>query len=128
MAKMRIKSQDRWLYSALCVRNLASTSQKIGETMKTGMSRDDRSSKLLTYFSSKTLFMRGFIMDGNFKAEHMKMRNPENDIPLSKGTGFMVSRIPYALHLQSAVENQKVRLISCIYATRVHSGKEINMS
>ncbi|KAI9435991.1 hypothetical protein H4582DRAFT_1817148, partial [Lactarius indigo] len=43
--------------------------------------------------NSKTLFMRGFMMDGNFQAEHMKMRNPENDIPLSEGTGFMVSHV-----------------------------------
>ncbi|KAF8261272.1 hypothetical protein EI94DRAFT_1773466 [Lactarius quietus] len=41
-----------------------------------------------------------FIMDGNFPAEHMTMRNPENDIPLFKGTGFM-------LHLQSASERQQ---------------------
>jgi hypothetical protein len=56
--------------------------------------------------------MRGFIMDGNFQAEHMKMRNPENDVPLSEGTGFMVSRIPYELHLKSAVERRQVRSIS----------------
>ncbi|KAH9048382.1 hypothetical protein EDB84DRAFT_1434385 [Lactarius hengduanensis] len=41
------------------------------------------------YENSDILFMRGFMMDGNFQAEHMKMRNPENDIPLSEGTGFM---------------------------------------
>ncbi|KAF8265897.1 hypothetical protein EI94DRAFT_1702128 [Lactarius quietus] len=46
-------------------------------------------------------------MDGNFEAEHMKMRNPENDVPLSEGTGFMVSRKPYELHLQSAIERQQ---------------------
>ncbi|KAI9431532.1 hypothetical protein H4582DRAFT_1822431, partial [Lactarius indigo] len=57
--------------------------------------------------NSKTLFMRGFMMDGNFQAEHMKMRNPENDIPLSEGTGFMVSQKPYELHLKSAVERQQ---------------------
>ncbi|KAH9168198.1 hypothetical protein EDB89DRAFT_1836947, partial [Lactarius sanguifluus] len=34
---------------------------------------------------SDVLFMQGFMMDGNFQAEHMKMRNPENDIPLSEG-------------------------------------------
>ena len=51
-------------------------------------------------------------MDGNFQAEHMKMRNPENDVPLSEGTGFMVSRIPYELHLKSAVERRQVRSIS----------------
>ncbi|KAI9431800.1 hypothetical protein H4582DRAFT_2113351 [Lactarius indigo] len=40
-------------------------------------------------------------------AEHMKMRNPENDIPLSEGTGFMVSREPYESHLKSAVERRQ---------------------
>ena len=34
-------------------------------------------------------------MDGNFQAEHMKMRNPENDVPLSDGAGFMISKKPY---------------------------------
>jgi hypothetical protein len=53
-------------------------------------------------------------MDGNFQAEHMKMRNPENDISLSEGTGFMVSRAPYESHLQSALEKQLVSSISCI--------------
>ena len=47
-------------------------------------------------------------MDGNFQAEHMKMRNPENDVALSNGTGFMVSPIPYELHLKSAVEARQV--------------------
>jgi len=59
-------------------------------------------------------------MDGNFQAEHMKMRNPENDVPLSEGTGFMVSRIPYELHLKSAVEHRKVSSIS-VYSARASS-------
>ena len=49
-------------------------------------------------------------MDGNFQAEHMKMRNPENDISLSDGTRFMVSKIPYESHLESAVERRQVSL------------------
>ena len=53
-------------------------------------------------------------MDRNFQAEHMRMRNPENDVPLSDGTGFMVSKEPYKLHLKSAVERHQVRSISCI--------------
>ena len=57
-------------------------------------------------------------MDGNFQAEHMKMRNPENDVSLSEGTGFMVSRIPYELHLQLASERQQVISISRISAGR----------
>ncbi|KAF8261039.1 hypothetical protein EI94DRAFT_1773540 [Lactarius quietus] len=59
------------------------------------------------YENSDVLFMRGFIMDGNFQAEHMKMRNPENDVPLFEGTGFMVSQKPYELHLQLALERQQ---------------------
>ena len=58
------------------------------------------------------------MMDGNFQAEHMKMRNPENDVPLSEGTGFMVSQKPYELHLQSAFERRQVGSISGIYTGR----------
>ena len=67
---------------------------------------------VLTYCFSKNLFMRGFMMDGNFKAEHMKMRNPDNDVSLSDGTGFMVSRLPYEAHLKSAVERRQVSIFS----------------
>jgi hypothetical protein len=56
--------------------------------------------------------MRGFMMDGNFQAEHMRMRNPEKDVPLSDGTGFMVSKKPYELHLKSAVEGRQVSSIT----------------
>ena len=55
-------------------------------------------------------------MDGNFQAEHMRMRNPENDAPLSDGTGFMVSKKPYKLHLKSAVERRHVSSISYLSA------------
>jgi len=55
-------------------------------------------------------------MDGNFQAEHMRMRNPENDVPLSDGTGFMVSKKPYKVHLKSAVDRRQVRSISRISA------------
>ena len=66
-------------------------------------------------------------MDGNFQAEHMKMRNPENDFPLSEGTGFMVSRIPYELHLGSAVERQQVCCITDISVGGAHIEIEVNM-
>ena len=67
---------------------------------------------------SKNLFMRGFMMDGNFQAEHMRMRNPENDVPLSDGTGFIVSKKPYKLHLKSAVQRWQVSFIkeACVSA------------
>jgi hypothetical protein len=68
--------------------------------------------------------MRGFMMDGNFQAEHMKMRNPENDVPLSDGTGFMVSKKPYESHLKSAVERRQVSSVYCVSAgIRSHSNR-----
>ena len=39
------------------------------------------------------------------------MRNPENDVPLSDGTGFMVSKKPYELHLKLAVQRWQVSFI-----------------
>jgi hypothetical protein len=60
--------------------------------------------------------MRGFMMDGNFQAEHMRMKNPENDVPLSDGTGFMVSKELYKAHLKSAVERRQVNSISRVSA------------
>ena len=54
----------------------------------------------------------------------MKMRNPENDVPLSEGTGFMVSQKPYELHLQSAFERQQVCSISGIYTGRSSCSKK----
>ncbi|KAF8273372.1 hypothetical protein EI94DRAFT_1696667 [Lactarius quietus] len=48
-----------------------------------------------------------FLQEIWFQAEHMRMRNPENDVPLSDGTGFMVSQMPYELHLKSAVDWQQ---------------------
>ena len=47
-------------------------------------------------------------MDGNFQVEHMRMKNPENNVSLSDGTGFMVSKKPYKSHLKLAVERWQV--------------------
>ena len=57
-------------------------------------------------------------MDGNFQAEHMKMRNPENDVTLTDGTGLMVSQIPYESHLKSAIERRQVSTASAISRKR----------
>jgi hypothetical protein len=112
MVKMKIRSLVQWLYSALCAHSPESTSLKIGESTKIGASIDISTWKLPKFCFSKNLFMRGFIMDGNFQAEHMRMKNLENDVPLSDGTGFMVSKKPYESHLKSAVERQQVSSIS----------------
>jgi hypothetical protein len=67
------------------------------------------------------------MMDGNFQAEHMKMRSPENDVPLSDGTGFMVSPVPYKSHLKLAVEKRQVRAPCSIFRRGAHDLTEINV-
>lgn len=47
-------------------------------------------------------------MDGNFMAEHMAMRNPDNDVPLSDGSGFMTGTKDYKAHLVIAQEDKQV--------------------
>ena len=125
MVKTKMRSQVRWPYFVLCVHNLESTFQRIGESTKTGaFIRDQYSGWLPTCCFSKNLFMRGFMMDGNFQAEHMKMRNPENDVPLSNGTAFMVSPKPYESHLKSAIERRQVSFVSGVSAGELTTIKQ----
>jgi hypothetical protein len=58
--------------------------------------------------TDRWLFMRSFIMDGNFSAEHLKMRQPETDVQLTDGCGFMVTTQNYQAHLAVATEPSKV--------------------
>ncbi len=42
------------------------------------------------------------IMDGNFGAQHMRMKNPEDDVRFADGHGYMVTDEPYKNHLTTA--------------------------
>ncbi|KAH9942125.1 hypothetical protein B0H21DRAFT_696451, partial [Amylocystis lapponica] len=53
---------------------------------------------------NQLIYTRGFMMDGNFSAEHLKMRRPANDVAISDGTGFMVGEGRYKAHLKLAKE------------------------
>jgi hypothetical protein len=50
-------------------------------------------------------------VDGNFSAQHMKMRKPENDVPLSDGLAYMVANEPYREHISQAANNEEVCII-----------------
>ncbi|EIW83832.1 hypothetical protein CONPUDRAFT_49507 [Coniophora puteana RWD-64-598 SS2] len=45
-------------------------------------------------------------MDGNFKADHLKMRKEETDVSLTDGSGFMTESSAYEAHLKTQ-SNQK---------------------
>jgi len=49
-----------------------------------------------------------YVVDGNFTAQHMNMKKPENDIPLSDGLGYMVQDGPYQTHIAAVPESKEV--------------------
>ena len=52
--------------------------------------------------------MRSIVIDGNFTADHLKMRHPENDVALSPGGRYMVEPTQYKAHLESAIDHREV--------------------
>jgi hypothetical protein len=52
-----------------------------------------------------------YVVDGNFTAQHMKMRKPKDDVPLSDGLAYMVANEPYQKHVAQAANNEEVYVI-----------------
>ena len=52
--------------------------------------------------------MPKIMVDGWFGAQHLKMKYPEDDVPLADGYGFMVTDAPYKAHLAVALESYQV--------------------
>jgi hypothetical protein len=58
------------------------------------------------------LYNRSIVIDGNFSADHLKMRRPENDVCLTPGSRYMVEPTHYEAHLQATVDHQEVGFLS----------------
>ena len=57
---------------------------------------------------SRWLYTRSVVIDGNFSAEHLKMKQPEEDVALSPGGRYMVEPKRYELHLKTGKEIKQV--------------------
>jgi hypothetical protein len=53
-------------------------------------------------------YTRGLVFDGNFSAEQLKMKRPEDDVHLTYGTGFLTEEARYQNHLKVAIEIKEV--------------------
>jgi hypothetical protein len=49
-----------------------------------------------------------FVADGNFKADHVRHKNPAEDVLLSEGSGMMPKSQEYLTFLASAIERLTV--------------------
>jgi hypothetical protein len=67
------------------------------------------------------LYRRSVVVDGNFKAEQMRMRRPEQDVILMDGHGFFVQDGPYQEHLRTARQYKQVTLYESLLNPSRHS-------
>src|SRR6267154_119394 len=51
---------------------------------------------------ARVKYTRSYVMDGNFKAEHLHPKNAEDEVWLTDGLGFMVGNDRYKRHLEAA--------------------------
>jgi len=59
---------------------------------------------------NRWLYRRQVVADGNFSADHMKMRTPDKDVALTDGQGYVCRDAPYQSHLKSSIETKAVSL------------------
>jgi hypothetical protein len=63
---------------------------------------------LTAQFIFRRKYRRQIAIDGNFSADHVKMRNPEDDVCLTNGQGYMVEDSRYQKHLAITTEVKQV--------------------
>ena len=59
-------------------------------------------------FSYRWLNRRSIVVDGNFSAEHMKMKNAKDDVWLSNGEAYIVEAAKYKMHLEDSINGKEV--------------------
>lgn len=50
-----------------------------------------------------------FVADGNFKADHVRQKEPNGDVWLWDGAGMAPNQEEYSTYLQTAIERRTVR-------------------
>lgn len=62
------------------------------------------SSVLLSLTKHRFVYQRVFVADGNFKADHVRLKNPDGDVWLSEGGCMTPKRSDHQEFLQNATE------------------------
>jgi len=70
---------------------------------------------MVVFMVFRWLYTRSIVIDGNFSAEHLKMKQPEEDVALSPGGRYMVEPKRYELHLNTGKEVKQVSISKSIY-------------
>ena len=60
-----------------------------------------------SYEQNRNEIMRSVVVDGNFKADHVRQKQPEDDVWLTSGEGIYAERTRYLEHLALAKETKE---------------------
>ena len=67
--------------------------------------------------ADRWLLTRQQVADGNFSTQHMNMLNPQDDVGLTDGEGYMTNEAKYKAHLEDTKKSKQVSLatysVSC---------------
>lgn len=61
-----------------------------------------------THKKHRFVYQRVFVADGNFKADHVRLKNPDGDVWLSEGGSMTPKRKDYQEFLKTATERLTV--------------------
>lgn len=59
---------------------------------------------------TRNVYIRSFVADGNFSADHLRLKGQGDDVWLLDGRGMMTERKTYHTHLAVAKEEKSVRV------------------
>ncbi|KAG1826707.1 uncharacterized protein BJ212DRAFT_1257706, partial [Suillus subaureus] len=58
--------------------------------------------------------LQRYVVGGNFTAQHMNMKTPEDDVSLADENGYMVTEGPYQTHITELIEEKEASFkLSC---------------
>jgi hypothetical protein len=109
MKQIKIPNLGILQYSVLHVLSLTSTFLKGGKMTQEGIN-SYLLFNIILLITSRWLYTRSIAIDGNFSAEHLKMKQPEGDVALSPGGRYMVEPKRYELHLRTGMEIKQVSM------------------
>ena len=69
--------------------------------------------ELIILITKREVFTRFICVDGNLSADHLKQRNPLDDILLMNGQGMMTNQTQYKMYLAHPVVIPQVSCLSC---------------
>ena len=78
--------------------------------------------RLIHYQNFSHVVAMRYVVDGNFTAQHMKMKRLLDNVALADGLAYMVGETQYCNHVSSAPDNKEVSnvLMAQIYRWKSH--------